>query len=526
MLVPVALVAAVVGCWILGSAPSSGPDEPAHVIRSAELIRGHLDGMLGSDPGTGLAELPAWIGSPDPVCFAQHPYTPASRATTDPTPDGTEIRYTAATSYPIWGHLTASLGTLAPASVGTWSVRVASAVPPVLLLGCALVVAARRSRLTAIAVFASLTPMAWFTLGVVNPSALVIAGGVALAASAPEAVTGSRSQRWLVVAAWAAMALPRRDGLIWASVGLGVVLIGLGIPAGAWLRSFSRPQLAMLGLSTAWPVVAGLRGEAGAMRFIVLAPIALVGAVGVEWAWKRWADTTAKRIAGTGLLIVGGLVGYALLAMQRSNGFDRYYLRLVLHRTGENLTEAIGVMGWLDTPVPASAVLLWAVAFGLLASAAIQAGAMRIVWSAVAVVAAAIVASWVIESVHDAYSGTYWQGRYYLPLLVFAPILLGRVSIPDAVARRLSTAVGIAVLIVINVAFAASMRRWGVGLAGSMLPWDWDTYATPVAPVVLLGVHVGATVTLAGWCAQWFSWRGDPQRVGASDPDTAVTSTW
>jgi hypothetical protein len=37
-------MAMVVGAWILATPPSGGADEPSHVIRSAALIRGELDG--------------------------------------------------------------------------------------------------------------------------------------------------------------------------------------------------------------------------------------------------------------------------------------------------------------------------------------------------------------------------------------------------------------------------------------------------------------------------------------------------
>jgi hypothetical protein len=40
------------------------------------------------------------------------------------------------------------------------------------------------------------------------------------------------------------------------------------------------------------------------------------------------------------------------------------------------------------------------------------------------------------------------------------------------------------------------MQRWGVGLAGSWLPWTWDTYGAPVPPSLLLVVHAIASAWL------------------------------
>ena len=52
------------------------------------------------------------------------------------------------------------------------------------------------------------------------------------------------------------------------------------------------------------------------------------------------------------------------------------------------------------------------------------------------------------------------------------------------------------VLVVLNVALAAAMRRWGVGIAGSLSPFAWNTYNTPMPPVLILVMHIGASVGL------------------------------
>jgi hypothetical protein len=46
------------------------------------------------------------------------------------------------------------------------------------------------------------------------------------------------------------------------------------------------------------------------------------------------------------------------------------------------------------------------------------------------------------------------------------------------------------------------MRRWAVGIAGTMMPWRWDTYHSPLPPVLLLAVHLAASIGLWRWaCA-------------------------
>ena len=46
------------------------------------------------------------------------------------------------------------------------------------------------------------------------------------------------------------------------------------------------------------------------------------------------------------------------------------------------------------------------------------------------VLGAGIFTSWVLTMLQNDETGTYWQGRYYLPLLVGIPIVLASVDVP------------------------------------------------------------------------------------------------
>ena len=48
-----------------------------------------------------------------------------------------------------------------------------------------------------------------------------------------------------------------------------------------------------------------------------------------------------------------------------------------------------------------------------------------------------------------------------------------------------------------NVAAWSVARRWGVGLYGSMMPWDWDTPFTPFPTLAVLAVLAGSSAALA-----------------------------
>ena len=111
------------------------------------------------------------------------------------------------------------------------------------------------------------------------------------------------------------------------------------------------------------------------------------------------------------------------------------------------------------------------------------------------VAAATVLTSWTFELVQGNTSGTYWQGRYSLPLLVGVPLVLAFRA--GRSADRLVAPVTVASLLFVNVAAWAAARRWGVGHAGSHLPWRWDTALQPVHPLLVLLVMAGASAALA-----------------------------
>jgi hypothetical protein len=99
-------------------------------------------------------------------------------------------------------------------------------------------------------------------------------------------------------------------------------------------------------------------------------------------------------------------------------------------------------------------------------------------------------------------SGTYWQGRYSLPLLIGVPLLLSAdadraAAVASAFLRRIDRFTSIGALLILNVAAWAAARRFGVGTLGSYLPWRWDTPIQPVPPLVVLFAHAVITIALA-----------------------------
>ena len=495
--------------WILGAPRSAGPDEPGHNVRAAELVRGQLEGVGMSGVNPRGFDLPAHIGFPPPDCYAFEPFTPASCAADLEVAAGRAILGTRAANYPVWGHLPAGVGTFAPASIAPWAARAADALLPLLLLAGSVIVAARRGALGVGVTMLAMTPMAWFMFATVNPNGLTIAGGLAvwtgLSGLVPVGVRLSkippdRTASWLAAIGWAALVLPRRDGLVWGSLILALAILTMPVGARTLARRIGRWPLAVATVSTLATLVWAMFSNTNDARALFLTPLAPLATIVGRRLWRRLPDQpkTARWV----MCGVGGLVGLvAMIAVMgtRSNGFDRSVLRLVIGETGENLRQAIGVMGWLDTPVPTSVMFVCVLAIGALGGVAVVVGDRHVGIGMSAILAVGVLVSWTLTMLQDNEFGVYWQGRYYLPLLVGIPVLGARLRLDPAAARRLGLAVLVAGLAIANVGLAAMMRRFAGGISGTLLPWEWDTYGTPAPPVVLLAIHVMASAAIVWW---------------------------
>jgi len=502
-----ALLGALALVWILGTAPSGGPDEPSHLVRAAALVRGDLDG--DRFPGQGrVFELPAWVGHPATTCFELNEQQPASCATATTPPEGESFLVTSSTRYPIWGHIAPGLGTYYPGPSGNQLARVFDAAIPIGLLVAGLALAARRGRLALGASALAITPMAWFSIIVVNPSGLVIAGGFALWAGLLSAHRFSRDRQdrlmsWTLAAGWAAAVLPRRDGMIWAAVIVAICAAAGLVDLRGLVRRLGIGPLLLIAASTLVTLGWAATSDTVSAKFLFAAPLLpLIGAA-IHHLWVTRPSVSQRVLLGSSVVVVGGAAA-GLVMSRRRGGFDGDLLQRIIGQSGLNLEEAIGLLGWLDSPLPRTALFLWILALGMLAGAALMTKRGSAVGVATAIVGLGIVAAWVLEMSQGSNTSTYWQGRYFLPLLIGVPMVLGWSNARDGSDRtddneaeqNVFVAVVAAAAVVMTMAFGASMRRWGVGTAGSILPWKWDTYGTPVPPWALLVAHVAVCAGL------------------------------
>lgn len=491
-----ASLAALAACWILLTPPGGGPDEASHLTRSGGVVRGDLEGDdIDASRGRGF-ELPDRYLVPDAGCYAQQPTVPATCAP-DPQRSGSTVVLTSsAYDYPVWAHAVAGVPSLLPGLDPVWWARIGGAAVSVALVAASLRIAGRRGHgLLAPAIVLAVTPMAWFSFAVVNPSGIAAAGAIALWTGVLVSGGAGRSASvgWLATAGWVALALPRRDGLIWAAVVLVFALAATGRPLLAWLRSLPRAGLALVAVSTVVAVVWGVTRDSRSSQLSALAPLLVVAAEAVRVRWSR-APGRASRLGLAAAVTAAGGVAALFVLTTRPGGLDWNHTARVIGESGNNLVEAIGVLGWLDVVLPWIAVAAWVAVLGVLAAVSLLDSARPTAMAAV-LLAVALVTSWAFELYSGNESGTYWQGRYSLPLLAGIPLLLA------AGARRSSPPARAVVLVgplaVLNVAAWSAARRFAVGIDGSLLPWEWDGAVAWAPPWVVLVAHAAASGALA-----------------------------
>ncbi|HQV57238.1 MAG TPA: hypothetical protein PKV27_04440, partial [Ilumatobacteraceae bacterium] len=209
-----------------------------------------------------------------------------------------------------------------------------------------------------------------------------------------------------------------------------------------------------------------------------------------------WRSSRTRTLAASATVALIAVVAVALVR-NRPGGFDAEQLRRVVGQSGEHLRQIVGVLGWLDAAVPWLGVFLFWAALGGLGLVAMM-FAPRVAAIGLGAIALAVGLAWMMELGQAWSYGNYWQGRYTLPFaigwgLVFAS---GWRSRTDPISeRRMAWAIGAMAWAVWNFGFVAAQQRWAVGKDGSYLPWEWNTWGSPVNPMLLCVIHA----VLSAW---------------------------
>jgi hypothetical protein len=474
-----ALLSALSAVWALATPIAASPDEPAHIIRAASVVRGQLVGT--PSPKGHVVNVPRYIAdTQSETCFAFHPTVTADCShLSDRDPGATTTATTTAGLYnPLYYYAVGWPSLLFSNDAGIYAMRIVSGILASLFAALALALLWRREGPPVVVLgFAlAVTPLLLFLDASVNPNGLEATATLAVFAGVLAIVRGERdvpvAQQAAVVAISGFVAVNAR-GLspLWVLVAVVLPLVLVG-----------RRELAALFRRRAVIVTAVVvaLGTVAAMAW-TLGTNSLLNAV-------DHPESTPQRFTGVG-----------------TNPFTGFFI--TLERTVEYAHGVIGIFGWLDTPAPPEVFFVWSAVVGALLLAAFVLLRSRALLLAGLLLASFVLLPPVVQGVYITGGGVIWQGRYALPLFLLlivglAVLLSDRLVISTGSLswRRLSWIVVVALGAAQVYAFENTLRRYAVGDNGSLKvfligspPW------APPGGTLLLLVLYALLVAVAGW---------------------------
>ncbi len=474
-LVSFGILFVAVAAWSFASPLGSGPDEPAHLVRAASLVRGQLVGKdlphpTSAQKSTVIVRVPEVFASlgADVGCFQYKSNVPAGCQHGLNGSTHTVSVETYVGRYPPFYYALVGLPTLALVTVkGIYAARLASGALSAAMLALA-ITSLRRCRgapLLAAGLAVAITPMVLYLAAVINPSGLEIASAI----SAWTAAMALASQRPSDLSASAVAAL---------GVSVSVLVLTRAL-APLWVLFI---LAAFVGVGAASPVRDLLR-----KRYVQgwLAVCVAAGAFSVAWDLLANPFLTEPGSPLPRGVTEGGI------------------FQLALERLDLLVTSSIGQFGWLDAPSPYLVIVLWLGALGAVVLVgtclARRRAAAVVVGTAVAWVAVPIVT--IMSTANQ--EGILGQGRDFMGLAVGIPIVAAVIAgerFSDHRATLRLTSVVIILLTACQVIdFYAALRRYTVGTKGpldafSSVAGGWDA---PIPAVALVIVFVAAMVAFA-----------------------------
>jgi hypothetical protein len=462
------VLAVCIGLWALATPMFSSPDEPAHMVRAYAVVHGDFAGETA--PGSSQTKflVPAVL-VPRPPCFPfdgsektyQSPcdveefdipcYSFKSEVTADClniVDSGPSALIPSRTAnYPPLGHLLAGWPSLLSSGLRSlYLMRLANGLAAVALIALAFDTASRSRSAGAlrIALVLSLTPLVLWISGTVNPSGPAIGaaaaawvGGYSMISDDTGLKARSALARW--GAPFCIFMLLRRDSLLWGAL---MIVVMMSIISERRLRELVKQR------------------EFWAWSGAILA------SAGLQLAF--WGGDSAGGFAST-----AGTGGHATRAFQD---------------TFKNVQEMIGVLGWLDSPIPDLVYFVWLGLVLTMTAIALGAGASRLR------IAIALVLFLTVGAITGlgALRYGYLQGRYVLPFSMGLPLMSA-----ITIAARRDLAAFLEVLrkcliwllpLLQTLAFAQLLRRYSVGDNGPY-SFFWNSkWAPPYVPISVLCV--------------------------------------
>ena len=435
--------------WVFSNPPGAAPDEPDHLVKAIGM--GQLDiGDEAPDPRPSdpplearnesisrIVDIPARLAPDGYTCFAFNAdATAACLPTETPSSSRSVERVTPIGAYPPYMYI--PMGLAARAMTTPYHAFLAARLVALLSAAAALFAGAwilvrELGRAALLGAFVAITPMAVYAASSVTTSGLEIASGFAVGAIVvvclrkPEALLAPRTHL-LLAGVGSVLVLSRQMGVVTLAVLLAV------LAAVAWRQ--------------VWQLIREHR-----LSFLASVGMLAVSGLAVAW-WERRYDHPVN---------TGSPVS--------PHALDSFW---ALARGV--VDSAIGVFGWLDTPLPEWALWAWLGTAALVVGMGLLLGARRERWALAAVLLATVAVTYGSYAAIFYPVGASSQGRHVLPLLAFCPVLAGvviverlrEVNLGDAL-RRLFLAVAVVAGALQLLSLYYNARRYAVGLSGPMV---------------------------------------------------------
>jgi Predicted membrane protein (DUF2142) len=476
-----AAVGLAVASWSLATPLMAAPDEPSHIVQAAAVVRGQFDVPPHPSP-VGPVEsvrVPEWVQTATFLAspFAFHANVPAGPSNRVGNSTRLVNASTQFSNYPPLYFLIEGVPTLLMAGEpALYAMRLLSSLLNIGLIAVGLFLLARyhRGRFPLFGALVALTPMVWFLCSVVSDSGLEIAAAFAAWCGGLCIIEQGRSPRTLAV---------------WTALSFMILIL-------------SRPVSPF----SAAVIVAVLALFAGARRVRELFHDRILVTLGIPMFVAAMVAVVLYLIGGP-----PGLLGHPLRP-SRSLGQS---MLLTWQQTGIRLRQVIGKFGWLDTNVPLTVMVIWTAVFGgLCAIGLLLSSRSR---RALPLLAIAVLAMPLLfESPRIDTVGTYWQGRYWLPLAVGLPLLASVLPLRRPHHRALPrvapfigllamATVGSALCWAQTVSFMTALHRYQTGVGA--VPGTPVHWTPPGGTVLVVTMFLSSQVLLLGFIC-WHSFAG------------------
>jgi len=468
--------------WAISSPISSGPDEPAHFVKAASVVRGQLVGPQGTYGNeVDVPQYVAWTNAQ--TCFVFHPEEAADCSTEAPGDPAEIVTGSTTAGYynPVYYALVGWPSLVFHDEVGLYAMRIVSGIlaSGILALSFLLVSTWRRPTIPALGLVTAMTPMVLYVNGVVNPSSFEIAGVltafVAMLTIVMQPQERLLRERAVILVVASVLALSTRTvSPLW--IALAIVL----------------PLLLMN-----WRELVALIRR----RVVLVSAAVIAAAAALAIAWTPVSSRlAADAAAGTPTPSVVTTV-FPDVGQSPFFGFVK-----TTTLTFTNAADMIGNFGWMDTPVPATTIVIWTMLIGttLLVGATVLRGRRALVGAALLVLTLALPA--LIQAAFITSGGYIWQGRYGLP--IFVMLIAGVAAFVGTTLENLRLGSGVVtrLLIVVVIGFAAgqgygflkALRRNVIGSDTSWKQLITDPQWIPPGGIIIsLGLFAIGLVVLA-----------------------------